>query len=274
MTCFRPQFRINSRRGIRIWHQGRHRSCKSGVVSTSPVDKLSGTSSFIHEADLIGVVESQIQQAVQAERLRIGADLHDELGQLLTGITCLSTALIARLRGRDDLAAEDATQIADVARHALAQVRSVAHGLVSVRHTRGGLVGALEGLQTQIRHLHKADLRLDLPAGRDHLDDETTAHLFRIVQEAVANAIRHGGATSIEVSLQRRGTGHRLAIVDNGRGFERDTSGESNGAGLNLMSYRAARIGGTLLVSSDLMTGTRLEISFTSVETCPHENVG
>lgn len=217
-------------------------------------------------------LEHELVDAVDAERRRLGADLHDEVGQLLTGITCLSTALTERLRGSHDLAAEEAATIAEVAREALAQTRALARGLAATRLARHGLSDGLADLQTQVQRLHEVDVRLHLPAGSDTIAHEKAAHLFRIAQEAITNAVRHGQATTIDVMLTTNATPHRLVIADNGRGFDPQSCRESNGSGLGLMEYRAALIGGSLQVSSDATNGTRIEVSFTSTKPYPHEN--
>ncbi len=223
------------------------------------------------EAPSLGTAQTEVLRAVDAERQRIGADLHDEVGQLLTGITCLSTALIERLRGRDDLAAEDAVAIAQTARDALAQVRSLAHGLAPVRLTDRGLGNALEEFAQLARRMHNVELRLNLPRHIPEMECETVMHLFRIVQEAVANAVRHGRASEVEVCLRRLAGRYKLIVSDNGSGFSAGDAPEGSGSGLRLMEYRAALIQAEFSVTSAPDCGTRIEVSFTSTPSRNHE---
>lgn len=264
--------RRGARASFEVFAGGGERAVRRLRVDVFP-DRVDGAAIGLiaQEAPSAGSAKNEVLHAVDAERQRIGADLHDEVGQLLTGITCLSTALIERLRGRDDLAAEDAAAIAQTAREALAQVRSLAHGLAPVRLTDRGLACALEEFAQLVRRMHDVDLQLSLPRQIPDLDGESIMHLFRIVQEAVANAVRHGRATRIDVVLQRFGHQHRLTVADNGAGFSPGSAPDGSGSGLRLMEYRAALLQGGFSVTSSPARGTRIEISFTSTPSRNHE---
>lgn len=214
----------------------------------------------------------EILRAVEAERQRLAADLHDDVGQLLTGLTCLGTALADRLRGRDDLAAEDARTIAEIGREALEQVRALTRELTGRQITQRGLAHALEELCARATRLHAVAARLDWPAAGVNFGEETARHVLRIAQEAIANATRHGHASRIDIALSRHGDAYRLTIADNGCGFDRQSAPTSNGSGLSLMERRAELIGGRLAIQSSLAEGTRIEVLFTPRDTYPHEN--
>jgi signal transduction histidine kinase len=92
----------------------------------------------------------------------------------------------------------------------------------------------------------------------------TAIHLYRITQEAIHNATRHGGAKRILVTLASRGREHRLSIKDDGCGFDPREIRAGAGAGLRLMSYRANMIGGTFSAESELQRGTQVSVLFTS----------
>ncbi len=216
-------------------------------------------------------LERELLQAVDAERQRIGADLHDEVGQLLTGIACLSKALANRLQERDGVGAEDAATVADVANEALTHTRLLARGLVPGRVAAAGLAVALEELRSQIERMHGVEVQLDLPANGLAYDPETAAHLFRIVQEATANAVRHGNATHVAVSFRTTDARHCVVVEDNGRGFDPAGPLQSCGAGLGLMRYRATLIGGCLQIASQPAHGVRIEVTYPQPESCPHE---
>ncbi|HYD84706.1 MAG TPA: ATP-binding protein, partial [Opitutus sp.] len=88
---------------------------------------------------------------------------------------------------------------------------------------------------------------------------------YRITQEAIHNATRHGGARRIVVTLNSRGKEHRLSIRDDGKGFDAEAPGTATGAGLRLMSYRANMIGGTFSIESAPQRGTQVNVLFTTV---------
>jgi signal transduction histidine kinase len=97
-----------------------------------------------------------------------------------------------------------------------------------------------------------------------HLEHLTSIHLYRISQEAIHNATRHGGAKRIVVTLASHGRENRLSIQDDGRGFDLKAVRPGSGAGLRLMSYRANMIGGTFSADSELQRGTQVSVLFTS----------
>jgi signal transduction histidine kinase len=198
------------------------------------------------------------------EQQRIGADLHDGLGQQLTGLSCLAAALRDRLGRKLPEEAGHAATICNLANEAVAQSRALARGLCPVQLENAGLVVALEELAGQARTLHGVQCRFELrgpPPACDHL---TALHLYRITQEAIHNAVRHGHARRIRILLLSRRHQHRLVITDNGAGFDVTAPGRAAGSGLRLMGYRATIIGGSLSIDSPPGGGTRVTCHFTT----------
>ncbi len=190
-------------------------------------------------------LENEILEISEQERRRIGQDLHDGLGQMLTGISLISKNLERRLRDSGAREADAAAEITELMKEADQHARSLARGLVPVELDGNGLSSALHRLVAQASRLFSIHCSFE-HVGSPHLEDNTVAtHLYRIAQEAVSNAVKHGMANRVAVTLA---TGHdrvRLRIHDNGSGFP-DSMNESQGMGVRIMHYRARIIGGTL----------------------------
>ncbi len=127
-----------------------------------------------------------------------------------------------------------------------------------------GLAGALEELGEQVGRTHSVDVRLQLSiAVASALEKNSAVHVFRIAQEAIANAVRHGHASTIEVTLGRNGSRCQLAISDNGTGFNPNQVREKKGgSGLEIIRHRANQLAGTLKVYSHAGSDTRIEVDF------------
>lgn len=209
-------------------------------------------------------LEKKLLMISDAEQLRIGADLHDGLGQHLTGIACMAAALRDRLKTKNLPEAEtkQADEIARLVNEATAQTRALARGLCPVQLDQCGLYAALEHLAYQVGLQHGIECHFRAADEPSECEHDTALHLYRITQEAMSNAIRHGRARRIEVVLDACASGRCLAIEDNGQGFDMQQKPAGAGAGLRLMRYRAVMIGGNLSIESQPQGGTRVECIF------------
>jgi signal transduction histidine kinase len=207
------------------------------------------------------LIERELLRVGDAEKNRIGSDLHDGLGQYLTGISCLSAALRDKLQGKGRSEAEDAATISSLVQEAIAQTRALARGLCPVQLETSGLDDALEDLTSQVQRVHGIECTF-LPTGPIGICETSVAiHLYRIAQEAVNNAVKHAGAKHITVTLDFSKENKILCIEDDGCGFDPEVE-HGPSSGLQLMPYRAAMIGGTLTVTSQPNAGTRVECRF------------
>ena len=206
------------------------------------------------------LIERELLRVSDAEKDRIGSDLHDGLGQYLTGISCLSAALRDKLQAHNRSEAEDAATISTLVQEAIAQTRALARGLCPIQLETSGLESALEDLTFQVQRLHGISCAFE-PSGAVEVETTVATHLYRITQEAINNAIKHSGAKHIVVAADFTNDSKVLTIEDDGCGFApaRDHGPSS---GMSLMPYRAAMIGGTLTVSSQLNAGTKVECRF------------
>lgn len=207
-------------------------------------------------------LEQRLLTAIDAEQQRIGADLHDGLGQKLTGLACLATALRDRLAG-DPANAEQANLIAALSNDATVESRALARGLCPVQlEQAGGLMSAFSELVESTELIQGVRCRFRPQVENFECDHLTGVQLYRITQEAINNALRHGGAKNIEVSLTQHGDDCRLTIADDGTGFAHDPRVRLRQGGLRLMEYRASTIGGSLTIDSEPGLGTRVICTF------------
>lgn len=207
-------------------------------------------------------LEQKLLLISDAEQVRIGGDLHDGLGQHLTGIACMSAALRDRLKTLDIAEARMADDIARLVNEATVQTRALARGLCPVQLDQAGLHTALEHLANQMELLHGIECHFRSDDEPFECGSDNAVHLYRITQEAVHNAVRHGKATRVEVMLDSGPSGRRLAIEDNGEGFDPGQKKTDGGVGLRLMRYRAGIIGGNLCIESQPEGGARVECVF------------
>jgi signal transduction histidine kinase len=197
------------------------------------------------------------------ERRRLGADLHDHLGQHLTGLACLAAALREQLRREGSPFAAQAGELAEAANAAIAVARDTAHGLCPAPVARQGLRAALADLGHSVQRRHAISCTFEAEGAALGESPETAAQLYGIAQEAITNAIRHGRARRIAVRLGGAGGQQRLVIEDDGTGFDPTAPGASPGLGRRSMAQRAARIGGCLRIRP-LLRGMRVECLFPS----------
>ena len=146
-------------------------------------------------------LEREVLVAAERERQRIGLDLHDDLCQQLAGVEFLSQALAGQLAGRSEAEAARAREIARMVREAITYTRELSHGLSPVELESNGLVGALQDLARRTRRLFSVDCRFRCRKAGLNGDRDLGIHLYRIAQEAIANAIKHGRAKHVEHRL-------------------------------------------------------------------------
>ncbi len=205
-------------------------------------------------------MEKRLLEMEERERQRIGQDLHDGLGQLLSGIAFKCQALESLLEKKLPAHAAQAAEVAMLAEQAKAQARHLTQGLLPVKAEQEGLMVALKELADDTRKLFELSctFRCNEPVA---MQDETVViHLYRIAQEAVNNAVKHGRPGQIDISLDNE-HGHIVMVIsDNGTGMK-DAGTRTNGMGLKIMNYRANMIGASLDIQSSRQQGTRVVCS-------------
>lgn len=205
-------------------------------------------------------LERALLEATNKEQQKLGRDVHDGLGQELAGIAMLASAVRSSLQKAGRSEAAELAELESVARQAIANCRAIAHGLSPVAYATGGLVGGLTEMVMLQRNSFGIDAHLSVKNAESLcLTVDAAENLYRIAQEAVTNARRHGHTDSIEVTLDVRATSVCLKIQDSGVGIA-STAAAATGMGLRIMQVRAATIGATLSVGPGDQGGTVVSI--------------
>jgi signal transduction histidine kinase len=202
-------------------------------------------------------LESEILEISEREQRRIGQDLHDGLTQHLRGIVYLNHVLHERLVQKSLPEATDSARITQLLDQAVDQARSLAQGLFPVELAATGLMHALRALAVTFKGIYGVSCRFVCPEPVLIHDNPTATHLYRIAQEAVQNAIRHGKATRVVIVLSTAENAVTLCIKDNGQGFPQSLP-KIRGMGLEIMKHRARTIGGQLSHKPGTSEGTIL----------------
>lgn len=195
-------------------------------------------------------LEHEILEVSGREQRRIGRELHDGLCQHLAGIGFLAQALAQRIPKSEPNLAQDASELAKLVGDAIGLAKGLTRGLIPARLETDGLDAALYELTSTATKLFGVDCRVTEPLTVGSWNSTTVLHLYRIAQEALNNAIKHGRPSVIAISITEESTWACLTIRDNGTGFSVDSRMDA-GLGLGIMRYRALMIGGTLTVQSD-----------------------
>jgi signal transduction histidine kinase len=194
-------------------------------------------------------LEREIIEIANREQQRIGSDLHDGLGQDLTGIALMLKGVVSQLRKEGSTTHRDVEEVIGLVNNAIENTRTLARGLSPVASGGGGLGAALQTLAARIseRFGVQVDCHLNFEAPL-RLSDAAAAHVYRIVQEALTNVVRHSGATEVSISLDTADGELHLRVDDNGRGFTVTPPDRPEGLGLKIMRYRAQMLGGDLSI--------------------------
>ncbi len=212
-------------------------------------------------------LEREILEIVDVERERLGRELHDGLCQTLAGIAALSSTLSRRLAANSESAASAAAaEITGLLNKSISQARDLARGLGPINLRENSLDLALETLALNVQRRFRVSCTFDCDRPFVKLHHKVEAHLFRIAQEAVNNAVTHGRAGRIEISLSCRDEECLLSVRDDGIDLREETH-NSRGSGLHTMAYRARRIGGSFTVRRRTGRGTAVICAFSLPET-------
>jgi PAS domain S-box-containing protein len=211
-------------------------------------------------------LEREIIEIANREQQRIGGDLHDGLGQELTGIALMLRSLAAQLEKEGSQLKKDVNDVIGLVNNTIQSTRSLARGLTPVNAERGGLGEALQSLAERAseRYAIKVEFIAECDGASLRLDENAATHLYRIAQEALTNVARHSLASEVTMRIGKAaiGNGLQLSIDDNGRGFEQRMADTSDGLGLKIMRYRAQMLGGDLALESSASGGTSVRCVF------------
>ncbi|MGE5194150.1 MAG: CHASE3 domain-containing protein [Deltaproteobacteria bacterium] len=252
------------KRGIHIEHFETTRIRKDGrkidiSLSLSPIKGASGevigASGIARDITEHKTLQREVLEIAALEQRRIGQDLHDGIGQELTGLTMLTQRLVGELNAGERPQGAVASKIHAGLEQALSHVRAVSKGLVPVEVDAEGLMVALADLAARTSDLHGVSCTFECLRPVAILDNQTATHLYRMSQEAVTNAVKHGRPHNIVIRLGAEGGRATLRVIDDGTGF--DAAAENTaGTGLRIMRYRADLIGAQLEIAPARPHGT------------------
>jgi len=212
------------------------------------------------------IMDLSTQQKLQREILaipareqqRIGEELHDGLGQQLTGLSMLAQSLLNKATKPEH---ELASQIASGLHEALTQLRALSRGMVPIQIYADGFMISLQEITEIIQQQSNIPIKLQIDDVVLLFDDDTATHLYRIVQESLNNAIKHAQASQISVTLKIENDHGLLEIADNGIGIPHNLSG-STGLGLNIMKHRCGLFDGEITINPAGKIGTQVRCRF------------
>ena len=206
-------------------------------------------------------LEKKILEISGREQRRIGQDLHDGLGQDLTGIAFLSKVLEQKLASNRIPEAAAAAEIRKLVNQAITQTRDLARILFPVKLEEYGLDSALRELVSRIENQFNISCTVRCNKPPLISDNSTATHIYRIAQEAINNAIRHGKAKNILMSLTSTNEKTSLMIKDDGLGIPEKIENDK-GMGMQIMNYRSKMINGSLSIGRHDSGGTIITCSF------------
>jgi signal transduction histidine kinase len=200
-------------------------------------------------------LEQEIITISEREQERIGRDLHDDICQYLAAIGFSASMLKQQLESQSHALAKNAGDIASLLQDAAMRTRDLARGLSPVDRDEGGLNSALEELASTSSKLAGISCTVICPENVPVTDNIQAIHLFRIAQEALSNAVKHGRAKSVVIALEVSDGACSLRVSDDGVGFN-PLPGERKGMGLKIMRYRARMISGKFEIQPNSPSGT------------------
>jgi signal transduction histidine kinase len=207
--------------------------------------------------------ERSRELSILSERNRLALELHDVVSQKLFSLNLAAEAAATLLDRGPDQARPQLERVRDLAREALAELRSLILGLRPAELERDGLEGVLRKEAIMLQRVHGVTVRLDSDGAVRHVDGGRDAEILRIVEEALHNAVRHAAAETVTVRLRGDDDTLTVEVVDDGIGFDpSDPELRSHHLGLTSMEERARELGGRLALSSGPGGGTvvRLEV--------------
>jgi signal transduction histidine kinase len=206
-------------------------------------------------------LQEEMMEITMREREEIGQEMHDSMGQILTGIAIKSKGLELKLKGKSLEESADAAEICRFANKLIKQTRHLAKMLHPVDLEGGGLTSGLRALASNTKSLLKVSCRFRCKSVVSIAEPALAKNLYRIAQEAVTNGVKHGKAKNITIELSSRQGAGVLTVKSDGRAFPKTIS-RKGGLGLKIMQYRAEMIGGSLEVRRGQRGGTIVTCTF------------
>jgi signal transduction histidine kinase len=228
----------------------------TGLAGIAMRERQRASSARIELLEHAQRLEKQIIEISEYEQQRIGRDLHDGLCQFLAAIGCAASSLKRDLKehGQNALATK-ATEIEKLLSESVEQARDLSHGLVPVQLDDTGLPAALHELAASTSRLLPVECRFESAGQTSAGQNGKATHLYRIAQEAIHNATKHGKAQKIDIRLSANVSATSLSIADDGIGFSKKDNA-THGVGISIMRYRANLMDGEFAIEAGAGGGT------------------
>jgi signal transduction histidine kinase len=205
-------------------------------------------------------LENELLEIAENERRRIGFDLHDDLGQKLTGLSLMAKGLQHRLVNERHALADEAQKIQALIEQAIHHTHDLAHNFSSLDVRDEDLCTALKDLAANVKKMFEIPCALSTKGVIPDLPLHATMQLYKIAQEAISNAVKHGKATQVSIALIRSSDALALIIKNDGKPFAQPAH-PTKRMGLRIMNYRAGLIGASLEIEANKV-GTTVTCAF------------
>lgn len=219
---------------------------------------LRGVITAIHEQKHL---EWECLRVSERECNRIGQELHDDLCQVLAGLSYMMQVLARRAGKIDEALGSEIDDLNGHVSDAVKRTRSMAHGLFPAQLNYATLRHALKEFVRQMKERFPTAITLELPRNLPAHSPEQIIHVYRIVQEAVTNSMRHGNAKAIRIAATVLPNSIRFTMEDNGKGLP-VISARPEGIGMHVMSYRARILGGDIDFTNNSPNGAVVQLSY------------
>jgi hypothetical protein len=205
-------------------------------------------------------LERALLDVATRERHRLCGDIHEGLGQQLTGVVLYLKSMVGAVNRGSAIGAAEVESVIGLVNGAIEQVRTLARGLSPLEVVHRSLGSALKVLTEDVGRQSGLVMSLETQINDASVSDLEADHVYRIVQEGLLNAARHSNCHAVVVSVRASTDSLVVAIADDGRGMP-EGAGDGGGLGLRMMRYRARLLGATLRVESPPDGGTRLVVA-------------
>lgn len=230
-------------------------------LNLSPVDNTGQIVATIREMTEQKALQKEVMDVVSYEQEKIGIELHDSLGQKLTGISLLAGNLKQRLSKDDDALVRGIDEIISQLRLSIGDIRNICHGLAPLSIMQEGLPYALKSLLETAKSAGH-EVKFSVSDGFSVEDRAIAIQYYRIIQEALNNSMKHANAKQITLELSEHNNKPKMVFKDDGKGFDFNVDGSKKGIGLKVMQYRAFAIGAKFDIQSSPNGGTQICCQF------------
>ncbi len=229
-------------------------------------DLLTTKNELEQEMQARKILERKVLEVSEEAQAQIGREMHDDLGQLLTGAAYLAGSLANRLSKTDQVGSEQAEVLKGIAQDAIKRSRYISHSLIPFNVANRGLRQGLEQFAEDVVIVSGIPCEVHVSGDVEIIDFMIATNLYRITQEAINNAVKHSKASHLSVDLYADAKQILLTIADNGVGLPRNYEDEKKGFGMLNMHYRAQLIGAKLSIESREGGGTKISLDLPFVE--------